>query len=206
MIVKKIKYLRSYATVYFEDRMVKLTVSSAASILEGDDISEEELENLLLKSDGESAKASAIRLINRGDKSEYELRVKLKKRGFKDESIEKAIACLYEADLLNDERYARVFTETMRLKNKSRREIESRLRRAGVDSGIIEDALSEYSSLEEEERLDDYVSKRTSYYLNGDKSSVDKFIRHLISKGFDYGKAIEAINRHKQKEDENDTH
>lgn len=78
------------------------------------------------------AKLKALRLLERMDRTEAQLREKLLQAEFDSEMVEKAIAYVKSFGYINDERYVRNYIEC-RCQSKSRRQLEQELQfRKGV--------------------------------------------------------------------------
>ena len=72
------------------------------------------------------AKLKALRLLERMDRTEAQLREKLLQAEFDPEMVEKAIAYVKSFGYINDERYVRNYIEC-RCQSKSRRQLEQEL-------------------------------------------------------------------------------
>jgi len=77
-------------------------------------------------------KSYAIKLLSIRLRSEEELRIRLKRKGFEEKDIENTIKELKELNLLDDREFARVFYETKRKKLWSDSLIASHLKRFGI--------------------------------------------------------------------------
>jgi regulatory protein len=99
---------------------------------------------------------------------------------------------------LQEESFARWFTEGRIRKNKSSRLITAELRTKGIDQEIIHAVFSELGIADEEkgslENLINKLSKRTRY------QDQKKLTTYLLSKGFTYSDVVDSIKRHESGE------
>lgn len=87
---------------------------------------------------------TAIRYIGYRPRSEFEVRQRLRQRGFEDDCVEKVIASLKEQGLLDDSSFARFWKENREdFSPRSRWLTGVELRRKGVDSETVEQVVSE---------------------------------------------------------------
>uniref|UniRef100_A0A7C4M0P6 Regulatory protein RecX n=1 Tax=candidate division CPR3 bacterium TaxID=2268181 RepID=A0A7C4M0P6_UNCC3 len=86
------------------------------------EISEEEIEKIENEEVVVAAFNSALRSLKLRDRSEKEIRDKLKQKEFAVSAIDKVVEKLYHLDFLNDKRFAEIFVrDRMKLKPKGKR-------------------------------------------------------------------------------------
>lgn len=132
--------------------------------------------------------AAALRLLTRRDRSETELRQKLKQLGFSLSSIESAVDKCREYNYLDDNRYA---AERARILMRTGRGVGKKiildLRQRGIDEIIAHNALqtaeSEFSSTE---LLRDQLNRRfsTFNYATADNRERRRVIGFFQRRGF----------------------
>ena len=88
------------------------------------------------------AKKRALYLLERMDRTEQQLREKLKSSDYPEEVIEEAIEYVKSFHYLDDERYAENFTRYKK-ENMSRQQIKQKLMLKGVSKDIIQNAIEE---------------------------------------------------------------
>ncbi|HXF58802.1 MAG TPA: regulatory protein RecX [Candidatus Saccharimonadales bacterium] len=86
----------------------------------------------------EAAKEAALRILARGPRTEREVEIRLRDRGYHGEAVERAIQRLRRVSLLDDRAFVRSFLRTELFKAaQGRRILELKLRRRGVPDALI---------------------------------------------------------------------
>ncbi|RDD31503.1 regulatory protein RecX [Prosthecochloris sp. ZM] len=136
-------------------------------------------------SDSDTRKAldRAIGYLGIREHSRQEIRGKLKRNGFSDETIEKALERLDTLNLLDDLSFARNFIRSRtRVKPSGLYKLRYELRQKGVPDDIAEEALREYDSAAQ--CLNAALKKMP--FLKGDQEHRRKKLHtHLANRGFD---------------------
>ena len=159
---------------------------------EGDDVSEAELSEL--KNQGEQSLAfdSAMRMLSLRAHSESELRHKLSQK-FPVEAVSHAIEKLNSLGLLDDEKFALLFTEELyRRKGYAKKRIIIELKNRGIDSQIAENAIN---SLDIDTEIG--IIKVIEKYKINEQSSPkekDRVIRRLLNMGYSFSDISRHIN------------
>lgn len=124
-------------------------------------------------------------LLEYHDRTEKEMRQKLKEREYGQEEIDQVLTFLKEYGYINDaeytKRYLRVYS-----KKKSARQITADLQKKGIEKDIITLCLEE-SPVDEEEQIYKLLVKKG--YTPGEKMEPDayrKLMGILCRKGFSY--------------------
>ena len=98
------------------------------------------------------ARNNAYALLRQRPRSVYEIRSRLKLKGYDDPVIEDVVASLERAGELNDERFARFWVESrMHMNPAGDVVLNHELKRNGISNGIIEAVLAEKA-----EKYDEY--------------------------------------------------
>ena len=107
-----------------------------------------------MNDDGSAGRArhSALRLLARREHSQYELRRKLKARGYGDRLVDELLAELITERLLSDTRYAEAMVTNRASRGYGPLRICMELRDRGVAEGIVDKVLQE-AEVDWEERL-----------------------------------------------------
>ena len=113
---------------------------SRFGITEGEDIPEETVEKIRTEVILKRAKLRAMHLLEDMDRTEAELREKLRQGRYPEEAVEGAVAYVRSFGYLDDARYAENFVVS-RKASKSRREIRMLLSRKGIEDKWIERAF-----------------------------------------------------------------
>ena len=131
---------------------------------------------------------------------EYSAKALLQKANllFKDDTQfnEPAIDYLIERGIVDDSRYAARLTESLSQKNIGANKIKEKLYAKGFSSQTINDCISALETSDE-----DYLDKALTLKIRKfgeapieELKLKQKALRHLISKGFSYSIANEAVN------------
>jgi regulatory protein len=140
----------------------------------------------------------SYRYLNRRERTEAELRAHLEGNGIAADGIDLAITALTETRMLDDARYARVFTEDKRtLEGWGTERICLALRQRGIDRDLIDRALEEGAIESELERA---VSLLRSRFPTppADRRERDRALGVLIRKGYDSEIAHDALTAHER--------
>lgn len=158
-------------------------------IKEGMEIERETLENLQFESEKQTALDKALTHITHSMKTEKDLKTFLEKKGYLPPVVDYVMAKMNEYGFVDDGEYALRYASSVS-KNKGKKLIEMELKRKGVEEKHIDEALDSITN--EEETAKHILSK---YMKNKEwsKENLYKAFRYLLSKGFDYEVAKEAL-------------
>ena len=121
----------------------------------------------------------------------------MKRWGVDDNDAQRVLQRLIAVRFIDDSRYAAAFVrEKINLSGWGSYKIVAALRRKGVDNRIIENALSQYGSVDMEERLQGLLEKKIKTVKYRDTSDLRaKLFRFAASRGYDYSTAMQAVDR-----------
>ena len=162
----------------------------------GSAVSEEQLSALQLAGEKQTALDKALRHIASSMKTEREIRDYLARKGYLQDVSDYVVEKMKSYGFLDDAAYAKTYAESAG-KRKGARLIRFELRRKGIADGDIDGALG---SLEEDGAAEAALAK----YMRGkpaDKKTMQKAYAHLISKGFGYETAKDALKAYFSEED-----
>lgn len=132
------------------------------------------------------AKLRAMRLLERMDRTEAQLRQKLKKDQYPEDVIDAAVQYVESFGYINDGNYARRFVEN-RQQVKSKREIQAALLQKGVPRDVIQQAMEDsYEDMDESEAIQSLVRKRHFDVETATDAEKKKMQDYLLRKGFRY--------------------
>ena len=181
------------AFILYKGEMKKL------DIREGQSISRETEERIRSEILLRRAKLRAMHLLEDMDRTETELRDKLRRGEYPDDVVEKAIDYVSSFGYIDDVRYAENYI-LGRKDLKSRREIRAVLAKKGISGEDIEQAFSAcYSEDSEAEAVRRILRKRKFSPESADRAQMQKMYGYLARKGFRY----EVIRQVIQNADEN---
>ena len=121
-------------------------------------------------------------MLERSQKSEKQLRDKLKEGGYEQEVIDEAIDYAKSYHYIDDERFARDFVR-LSCHNKSRIRLKQDLSQKGIDKDLIDIAIEEEYDVDEVDLLKNILRKR-HFDPESDYSEKQKHFRFLASKGY----------------------
>ncbi len=127
----------------------------------------------------EVAKEKAVRYLVTAKKTEYEVRLKLKKSNFSDDTIDEVINYLIKIDYINDEEYVDAYIrQCMHLLNYSIFEIKQKLLQKGIKKYIIEEKVEKLKET-------DYENELIKKLLNGKLKNMEeiKVKKYLYRRG-----------------------
>lgn len=160
----------------------------------GREIDDEELKDIIEKSNERRAKEKALWLISYRSHSKKELFDKLR-RDYDEESAQKAVDRLEELRLLNDEEFARAYARKLIYGKKlSIRAAEYELLRKGINKATAEQALSEFE-YDAQTQIIDFINKK--YKNINDEKIRRRAVAALQRKGYgwdDIKSALESLD------------
>ena len=154
----------------------------------GSSVTEEELSALQFAGEKQTALDKALTHISASMKTEREIREYLRRKGYLQDVCDYVAEKMKSYGFLDDGAYAKAYAESAG-KKKGGRLIRAELRRKGVADEEIEAALEGAS---EEGAAEAVLAK----YMRGkpaDKKTMQKAYAHLVSKGFGFDTAKDAL-------------
>ena len=130
------------------------------------------------------AKLKALRLLERMDRTEAQLREKLLQAEFAPEMVDQAIAYVKSFGYINDVRYVRNYIEC-RCQSKSRRQLEQELQfRKGVSPELIRQVYEELEPVDQCELIRKHLEKKNYRDSEADDRQKRNMMASLARKGF----------------------
>ena len=165
----------------------------------GQQISEENLQNIVNQSEKKRAFKIIVDLISRKDYSEKDLKDKLLKKEININGINLAIEMAKEYGYLDDCTYAKNFV--LQYSNKSKRELKNKLFLKGIDRNIIQSIIDE---IDEDKEVENALLMAEKYMRNKqtDRKTLSSLYAFLQRKGFDNSTCISIIGKFKHDFDE----
>lgn len=131
------------------------------------------------------AKRRAMHLLEKMDRTYKEIELKLKQNGYPKEAIDMAIEYVASYNYINDERYARSYVRNYK-DYRSKNRIMQDLYNKGIDKELINNALDEEYTTDENELVLMYIRKRNYSAEDATAKEKSKMYRFLMGKGFSY--------------------
>ncbi|WP_417533425.1 regulatory protein RecX [Marinobacterium stanieri] len=138
-------------------------------------------------------RAAAINLLARREYSRAELWRKLSPRVEETGLLERALDGLQEAGYQSDERFAEVFTRSRLGSGYGAMRVRQELRRKGIDSDLVEQALESQQDDSYAQALD-ACRRRFGEMPPDTPKEYARRMRFLVNRGFGFDEAKKAIN------------
>ena len=137
----------------------------AAWLEPGKVLNQEQISELIDKDTEENVFQSALRFLDFRPRSEGEIRLKLKQKGFEPEKIDLVIDKLRSSNLLHDDRFAASWVESRNeFHPRSQRLMRYELRNKGINENQIDEALKSSAN---DQDLALKAAKKTARRYNG---------------------------------------
>ena len=147
------------------------------------------------RDDFDSAKEYALKLLEYRERSEQEIRERMVRKKYGEEVVDKTIEFLKNQNLLNDRRFARMWTESCLRRNYGRWKVQADLNGKGVDGDIIEEVLKEsYSKVNEAQLALSLVQKKWPS-LEKNNVVLRRLAGSLQRRGFSFEVIAEVIRQ-----------
>lgn len=157
-------------------------------------ISEEDYRKLLDEVVGKRAKKRALHLLERMDRTESQLRDKLKQGEYPDACIDAAIDYVKQYHYLDDFRYACTYVRCYQGKM-SRRQILMKLGQKGISKENAEAALLEEYCGDEEEQIKALLQKRHFEPGETDPREFRRTYQFLLRRGFQSSDILRTMKK-----------
>lgn len=164
------------------------------SLQTGSVFEEETYQKLLHEVLGRRATKRAMHLLERQDRTEYQLRQKLSQGQYPPEAIEDAISYVDSYHYLDDERYARTFI-SFHKDRRSRLRIRMDLQRRGIASEVIARCLEEEFDTDEMEQIMELLEKKQYVQNSQDQAARRKIYQFLLRRGFKSTDILRAMDK-----------
>ncbi|KKD09024.1 recombination regulator RecX [Streptomyces sp. WM6386] len=152
----------------------------------------------------ERARAICLRLLTGTPRTRKQLADALSKKGIPDEAAQEVLSRFEEVGLINDSAFAEAWVESRHHgRGLARRALAQELRTKGVDSTLIDAAVSQLDSEQEETTARDLVARklRSTRGLDRDKR-LRRLAGMLARKGYPEGMALRVVRQALEEEGE----
>ena len=182
--------------VYVEEQFAFVLYKSELSryrIVTDEEITEDTFQKIKKEVILKRAKLRALHLLNDMDRTEAQLRTKLKQGLYTEDIIEQTIEYVKSFGYIGDASYARRYIQS-RQKNKSKKEIYMELCKKGVAKEEIDSAMEEcYENHGEEEAIRTLLRKKKYNPEQATEAKTQKIYGYLARKGFSYDQIRQVI-------------
>jgi regulatory protein len=159
-----------------------------SGIAKGEFLDRDRIEAMLSRDAIDRAVSAAMRALEQRMQTGKELRTRLLRKGFEQETIDTALAKLADWGYLNDERFAELWIEN-RLAHRPRgkRMLEQELRQKGIDREIVQETVAAMEIDDRSAALDLAHKRLRSVQGLPLDEQKKKLTGILARRGFDYG-------------------
>jgi len=197
MKIIKEKNSGKYRYLTFENNMtlkIRVDVCHEYSLSEGSEVTGEKLKEAERINEYRMCLNSAYDILSRRMHSEFELRMKLKKKYWKCNVNEVMEECR-RLNLLNDADFAKSYVQELKDKGKGGYVIVSSLKQKGISQELIDKYSIDGSDKEDEFQRALTVAEKKFRTLKSlpELKIKEKMIRHLLSKGFTYETVFRTV-------------
>ncbi len=185
---KRITFDEGLAILLYSKEIKTYGLEEGAEVESG--IIDEIFEEVLLK----RAKARSLHLLEQYDRTESDIRSKLKQGEYPASVIDGVIEWLYSYHYLDDYRYAENLI-LIRMDRESKTKLKMTLMKKGVPKDVAERALEEFYSSDEDALINELLAKKHFDAETADDKERRKMYSLLLRNGFSSSSAIKAIKR-----------
>lgn len=147
------------------------------------------LKEAVSKDNAQYAFDSAAKLISHKMRTRSELADRLKERGIEEQAVEIALDKLASYGYVDDMAYAKEYVQSAVLTGRwGRRAVEYRLKEKGLEQGVIDEAMEQYTEDDEKDIVRKQLQAAVSRLKNDDvRKQRQKIYAALARHGFDFG-------------------
>lgn len=139
------------------------------------------------------ARLRAMHLLEKMDRTEFQLREKLRQSYYPDDIIDDAISYVKNYHYIDDLRYARSYLE-LHSAVKSRRMMEQELYTKGVAKEVVAQAVSETEFPDEEQQIRAILEKKHYDFSCEEKKAQQRVCSFLMRKGYSMSAILRVLH------------
>lgn len=164
----------------------------------GDVLTEQQIEEIVLNEEKKRAKDRALNFLSYRDRSEKEIRTKLKDVGYEEKIIDWVIAELKRLKFLDDQRFAHSFAQSqMIIRPMGEYFLKRELKQKGLDAELIEQTVEKvYEEKDQVSVALELAQQRKKRYANVDVMKAKKRVSDfLLRRGFSWDIVSEVLEQ-----------
>lgn len=162
-------------------------------IHEEEELSDSDFEVIMKEVLPKRAKLCAMHLLEKMDKTEYQLRQKLAALFYPEQLIDEALAYVKSYHYVDDVRYAVSYMEYRR-ESKSVRQMEQELYQKGISREVFQEALEQIEKPDEDQQILAWLKKKQYHPGTADHKETNRVYGFLLRKGYQ-ASAIQRMMR-----------
>lgn len=153
------------------------------------------VEDIINKNNFYIALNIALRFL-RNMKTSKEVELKLSKENISTHTIKEVLIYLGEKELVDDLNYSKLYVhDKLKINKFGKNKIKYNLMKKGIDSSIIDMALSELDTEEEYDNAVYFAEKKINSFSRDELNKKPKLIRHLLNKGYEYSLVDKVVRK-----------
>jgi len=137
----------------------------------------------------------AIKILNKKDYTEFEIRNRLKHKKFNDENIDDIVSKLKSLKFINDERFAENFLFFKSKRGYGKKGIAYNMKLKGLSENIIDRVLGSF----DESKFADSIFLKRAKEIKKDKNYKQKLFSYMLRRGFEYDTVSKLFDKYKEK-------
>lgn len=168
---------------------------SACHVRESEELAEEDYNRIMEDILWKRIRERCLYLLKSMDRTEYQVRTKLRQGFYPEELIDRAVGWLEKLHYLDDVRYTENYLRSHGTK-KSRLQLQQDLTRRGVDTTTIKDGLAQMDDVDEEALIRRWIEKKKVDPENCSPKERQRLYGFLLRKGFSHaqiGKVMRGL-------------
>jgi regulatory protein len=189
---------RGKARIWVEGELwaeIDADVAKERGLREGVALSSEELEEVRVAGERALATGRALHFLGYRARSRREVRDRLRRYGYREETVEAVLRRLEELGYLDDEEFARTAAREKARRYGPRR-VSAELRRSGVDAELAQDVVEEeFASRGEVQEARSAAARR--YNRGGSNAEARRVYGFLMRRGYSAGVCAEVAREYR---------
>lgn len=174
MEITKIAPRRKGLSQLYIDNEEAMKLDTQMLLLEGIkagmELTDQQLHELVQKSDARRAQEKALYLLEYRSHSKKELADKIARTAATKEAAQEAANRMEDLGLIDDARYARDYARSLFLRKKfGSRRVKQELLQKGIDRDLADEILGEYAQLDTGETIYDILSRKYPTFMQDEK-------------------------------------
>ncbi len=161
-------------------------------ITEGEDFSDEQYDLLLQDILIPRAKQRALHLLEKQDRTESNLRRKLREGGYPETVIDEAVSYVVSYHYIDDRRFAENYIYFHK-DSRSRQRIRQDLLMKGIDKELVDEVMEEGYETDERALIKELLAKKHYDPDTADRKEKARMYRFLATRGFTPGDIMDAV-------------
>lgn len=198
--ITEVRERRGKARVFVDGEFwaeLEAGIALERGLREGAELSEEELHEARVAGERPLAMGRAFNLLGYRDRLSREIRERLGRLGFSEETIESVITRLQELGYLDDEQYARNLAHVKSQRYGPRR-VYGDLRRGGLDDSTARSIVEEEFAGREEAREASEIAERRYNSREGSATQARRVYGFLTRRGYSAEVCAEVARKHRE--------